>query len=60
MFIDSGEIVGVFWEEPPLMTNTVTVEKDLAREIYTRLLSQGLRKPKVIFIYPLLSPLKLT
>ena len=44
MFIDSGNIVGVFGKEPPLMTTTVSVEIELAREIYERLLSQGWRK----------------
>ena len=44
MFIDSGNIVGVLGKEPPLMTNTVSVEIDLAREIYERLLSKGWRK----------------
>ena len=41
MFIDSGKIVGVLGKEPPVMTTTVSVEIDLAREIYERLLSQG-------------------
>ena len=41
MFIDSGEIVGVFGKKSPVMTTTVSVEIDLAREIYQRLLSQG-------------------
>ena len=44
MFIDSGKIIGVFGETPPLMTTTVSVEIDLAREIYERLLSKGWRK----------------
>ena len=44
MFIDTGKIVGGLEKEPPLMTNTVSVEIDLAREIYERLLSQGWRK----------------
>ena len=44
MFIDTGKIVGVLRKEPPVMTNTVSVEIDLAREIYERLLSQGWRK----------------
>ena len=41
MFIDTGKIVGGLGKESPLMTNTVSVEIDLAREIYERLLSQG-------------------
>ena len=49
MFIDSGKIVGVLGKEPPVMTTTVSVEIDLAREIYGRLLSQGWRKTKVVW-----------
>ena len=44
MFIDTGKIVGGFGNKPPVMTNTVSVEIDLAREIYQRLLSKGCRK----------------
>ena len=44
MFIDTGKIVGELGKEPPFMTNTVSVEIDLAREIYERLLAQGWRK----------------
>ena len=38
MFIDSGNIVGVLGKETPIMTTTVSVEIELAREIYERLL----------------------
>ena len=44
MFIDTGKIVGGLGNKPPVMTNTVSVEIDLAREIYERLLSKGWRK----------------
>ena len=44
MFIDTGKIVGGLGNKPPLMTNTVSVEIDLAREIYGRLLYQGWKK----------------
>jgi len=44
MFIDTGKIIGVLGKEPPLMTTTVSVEIDLAREIYGRLLTQGWQK----------------
>ena len=44
MFIDTGKIEGGLGNKPPIMTNTVSVEIDLAREIYERLLSQGWRK----------------
>ena len=44
MFIDTGKIVGLLGKESPVMTSTVSVEIDLAREIYERLLFQGWRK----------------
>ena len=49
MFIDSGKIVGVLGKEPPVINTTVSVDIDLAREIYERLLSQGWRKTKVVW-----------
>ena len=49
MFIDSGKIVGVLGNEPPVITTTVSVDIDLARDIYERLLSQGWRKTKVVW-----------
>ena len=44
MFIDSGKIIGYLGKEPPVVETTVSVDIDLAREIYERLLSQGWRK----------------
>ena len=44
MFIDTGKIVVGLGNKPPIMKNTVSVEIDLAREIYERLLSKGWRK----------------
>ena len=44
MFIDSGMIIGLLGKEPPVMTTTVSVDIELAREIYERLLSQGWRR----------------
>ncbi len=44
MFVDTGKIVGLLGKEPPLMTTTVSVDIDLAREIYGRLISQGWKK----------------
>ena len=35
MFIDTGKIVGELGNNPPLMTNTVSVEIDLAKSIST-------------------------
>jgi len=47
MFIDSGVIVGELGKEQPVIRSTVSVEIELAREIYERLLSQGWRKTKL-------------
>ena len=44
MFVDTGKIVGMFGKEPPVITTTISVDIDLAREIYERLISQGWRK----------------
>ncbi len=44
MFIDTGKIVGELRKEALIMTTTISVEIDLAREIYKRLLSQGWKK----------------
>ena len=44
IFIDTGKIVEGLGIKQPVMSNTVSVEIDLAREIYERLLSQGWRK----------------
>ena len=47
MFIDTGRINGELGKEYPIMITTVSVEIDLAREIYARLLSQGWRRTKL-------------
>ena len=47
MFIDSGKIVGYLGEETPKMETTVSVDIELAREIYERLLSQGWIRTKL-------------
>ena len=49
MFVDTGKIVGLFGKEPPVMTTTVSIDIDLAREIYERLLSQGWRKTEEVW-----------
>ena len=49
MFVDTGKIVGELEKEPPLITITVSVEIDLAREIYQRLLSQGWSKTEEVW-----------
>ena len=50
MFIDTGKVVGGLGKEPPLMTTTVSVDIDLAREIYERLISQGWEKTREFWL----------
>ena len=50
IFVDTGKIVGVFGKEPPVMTTTVSVDIDLAREIYEWLISQGWRKTEEVWL----------
>ena len=49
IFIDSGKMVGVIKGQPPVITTTVSVDIDLAREIYERLLSKGWRKTEEVW-----------
>tara|TARA_B100001109_G_C18674284_1_gene385555 strand:+ start:377 stop:643 length:267 start_codon:yes stop_codon:yes gene_type:complete len=49
IFVDTGEIVGVLGEGPPVMTTTISVDIELAREIYERLISQGWRKTEEVW-----------
>ena len=49
MFVDTGKIIGLFGKEPPVMTTTISVDIDLAREIYERLISQGWSKTEEVW-----------
>ena len=49
MFVDTGKIVGVFGKEPPLITTTISVDIDLAREIYERLIAHGWSKTEEVW-----------
>jgi len=49
MFVDTGIIVGVLGEKPPVMITTISVDIDLAREIYERLISQGWKKTEAVW-----------
>ncbi len=49
MFIETAKIVGEVENEEPIITTTVSVEIDFAREIYERLISQGWRKTKPVW-----------
>ena len=50
MFVDTGKIIGIFGKEPPVMTTTISVDIDLAREIYERLISQGWKKTGEVWL----------
>ena len=50
MFVDTGKIVGELGKEPPVMTTTISVDIDLAREIYERLISHGWRKTEEVWL----------
>ena len=50
MFVDTGKIEGLLGKEPPVMTTTISVDIDLAREIYERLLSQGWSKTEEFWL----------
>ena len=49
MFIDTGKIVSELEKEQPIITITISVEIDLAREIYRRLLAQGWKKTEEVW-----------
>ena len=49
MFIDTGKLVGVLGKETLVMTTTVSVDIDLAREIYERLISKGWSKTEEVW-----------
>ena len=49
MFVDTGKIVGALGKQPPVMTTTVSVDIDLAREIYERLIAHGWSKTEEVW-----------
>ena len=50
MFVDTGKIVCALGKEPPIIITSISVDIDLAREIYERLLSQGWMKTEEVWI----------
>ena len=49
MFIDSGKIIGVFGEQPPVMVTREELKIDKAREEWKKFLAQGWRQTKVVW-----------
>ena len=43
IFVDTGIIVGIYGENPPLMKTRVSIKINEAREIWQKLLDQGWR-----------------
>ena len=50
MFVDTGKIVDLLEKKTLVMITTVSVDIDLAREIYERLTSQGWRKTEEVWL----------
>ena len=50
IFVDTGDIIGVLGDNPPLMKKRVSVKINEAREIYKRLLCQGWRRTKPVWL----------
>ena len=50
MFIDSGKIVGVLGQQPPVIITREELKIDEAREEWKKLLAQGWRKTKVVWL----------
>ena len=49
MFIDSGKIVGVLGQQPPVMTTREELKIHEAREEWKKFISQGWRKTRVVW-----------
>ena len=49
MFIDSGKIIGVLGNEPPVLTTREELKIEAAREIWKKLIAQGWRKTPVVW-----------
>ena len=43
MFVDSGKVTSTWGKEPPVMTTREELKKELAREIWEKLIAQGWR-----------------
>ena len=49
MFIDSGRIIGVLGQAPPLMTTREELKVDTARDEWKKLIAQGWRRTKPVW-----------
>ena len=49
IFIDSGKIIGVLGQEPPVMTTREELKIEKAREEWKKFLAQGWRQTKEVW-----------
>ena len=49
MFIDSGKVISTWGKEPPVMTTREELKKEVAREEWKKLISQGWRRTEEIW-----------
>ena len=49
MFIDSGKIIGVLGNEPPVLTTREELKIEAAREIWKKLIAQGWRRTEEVW-----------
>ena len=50
MFIDSGKVLSMWGQEPPVMTTRGELKKEAAREKWIKLVSQGWRRTDEVWI----------
>ena len=50
MFIDSGKIIGVLGNEPPVLTTREELKIEAAREVWKKLIAQGWRRTEEVWI----------
>ena len=49
MYIDSGKIIGLLGQQPPLMTKREELKLDKAREEWKKFLAQGWRQTRIVW-----------
>ena len=49
MFVDSGKVTSTWGKEPPVMTTREELKKELAREIWEKLIAQGWRRTEEVW-----------
>ena len=49
MYIDSGKIIGLLGQQPPVMTKREELKIDKAREEWKKFLAQGWRQTRIVW-----------